>query len=234
MCASWAVNGPVRLGEWWVLTAGGGGKECHHLPWLLLFQDLLTVPEYSFCFNSFWLRSEFGWAQGLSYSPSSGGHFSSPQSHDVVLGPYFLLSLLLVLGIWLSLIQLPLGRKQHQCEFWKGSLRASSSPAIDLSCSACPVFLLPLFSGVRTVWPLVYIVPLENTCPPLLLLWASYLCSHLSQVLCCHFGPQPSGPWYPGNRGAFSGIRRTNCKSEGLLWALGLGYRILILCWQRV
>lgn len=55
---SWAVNGPVRPGEWWVLTAGG--MERHRLPWLLLSQDLLTVPEYSFSFNSFWLLSELG------------------------------------------------------------------------------------------------------------------------------------------------------------------------------
>lgn len=92
----WAVNGPVRLGEWWVLT---GGRNASTSPGCSCSQDLLTVPEYSFCVNSFWLLSELGSAQGLSYSPSSGGHFSSPQGHDVVFGPYFGLSLLLVLGI---------------------------------------------------------------------------------------------------------------------------------------
>ena len=235
MCTSCFVGGE------WTSQARGvvgaeGGKECLHLPWLLLLQDLLTVPEYSFCVNSFWLLSELGWAQGLSYSPSSGSHFSSPQSHDIVFGPYFLLSLLLVLGIWMSLVQLPLGGKHHQCKFWKGSLSASSSAAIDLSCSAFLLFLSPLFSRVGTLWPLLCVVPsLENIVPSLSasvseLSLRPLISSALLSLVHSHL----ASSWYPGNRGAFSGIRRTNCKSEELLWAPGLGYRILILCWQRV
>ena len=83
---------------------------------------------------------------------------------------------------------------------------------------------------------LVYIVPsLENTVPSLTAsvsqlslrpLISSALLSLWSTAIWSVRGIQETG--------AYSGIRRTNCKSEELLWALGLGYRILILCWQRV
>lgn len=99
MCTSCIVGG-----EW---TSHGGvvvgadrGKECHHLPWLFLFQDWLKVAEYSFCVSSFCLLSELDWAQGVSHSPSSGGHFSSPQSHEVAFGPYFLLFCLIFSWCW--------------------------------------------------------------------------------------------------------------------------------------
>ena len=62
MCPSCFVGGEWASQARGVVGADGGvgGMERHRLSWLLLSQDLLTVPEYSFCFNSFWLLSELG------------------------------------------------------------------------------------------------------------------------------------------------------------------------------
>lgn len=63
----------------------------------------------------------------------------------------------------------------------------------------------------------VYILApsLENIVPPPLLRQrATYLCSHLSQVLCCRFGPQPSGQCLVSR------------KHSGLLWCQEEGLRV--------
>ena len=57
MCTSCIVGGKWTS-QGGVVVGADRGKECHHLPWLFLFQDLLKVPEYSFRVSSFWSFSE--------------------------------------------------------------------------------------------------------------------------------------------------------------------------------
>lgn len=73
------------------------------------------------------------------------------------------------------------------------------------------LFSVPRFTFFSTIrgygHPCLYISSIENIVPlPLLRQRATYLCSHLSQVLCSCFSPQPSGQFLVSR------------KQSGLLW----------------